>query len=80
MIFSEERDVNDLSYSISPPNFSLIGALTIEIYYRTDIYTERQTHTHTETDSLHNIGLGRVKRGLFPISSSSRGLCRRGTN
>ena len=38
--------------SIAPPNLSLIGSLTMEIYYRTEItgIAHRQTYTQTEFD------------------------------
>ena len=40
--------------STSPPNLSLIGLLTTDIYYRTGITgnTDTQTDTQTETDVL----------------------------
>ena len=43
--------------SISPPNLSLIGSLTTEIYYQTGItgntdrQTDRQTDRHTHTEA-----------------------------
>ena len=49
-------------YLISPPSLSLIGPLTMDIYYRTGItentdrqtdrQTDTQTHTQTESDTL----------------------------
>ena len=51
--------------STFPPNLSLIGPLTTEIYYRTGITgnhrqtnteTDRQTQTETESDTLPHIG------------------------
>ena len=44
-------------FSTTPPNLSLIGLLTTEIYYwigitgNTDTQTHRQTNTHTESES-----------------------------
>ena len=41
-------------YSTSPPNLSLIGLLTTDIYYQTGITGQihRQTDTQTESDTL----------------------------
>ena len=41
-------------YSLIPPSLSLIGPLTMEIYYRTGITgnTNTQTDTQTETDTF----------------------------
>ena len=42
--------------SSSPPNLSLIGPITTEVYYRTgitgntDTQTDRQTDTHVHTE------------------------------
>ena len=55
--------------SISSPNFRLIDALTTEIYYRTvitgntDTHTHTQTHTQTESDTLPIWDIGPSEKG-----------------
>ena len=50
------------SRSISPPNFSLIGPLTTEIYNRTGITGITQTNTYTHRGRERERGEGERKR------------------
>ena len=50
--------------SISPQNLSLIGPLTMEIYYQTGITGKTIIHTETESDPLPIKDIGLSNKGL----------------